>query len=435
MAANSCCDDGCISERCARCRQWQFSNGTLPPTPWPWRSEASFGVTPSERLVYCRRMDLQAELDHLEALLADDATAKAGAALSSILSSLRSSSTARRATALHEIAARVGHPDPHVGAHLALLGGAVLEAGAPARPLALAVREPLVRSLQKASRFLALARSFDALTEEAAPLDAAEVFEIGNLRLPRSAIDAVAQVDGPSVRAFFSLAVWYRPVVASWSRDVDALRAAEADPDLRAGVEAIGGASEGTYWLSTLLETMIDVPFVILLPEVREAFAVTARGVVDNGQLSVLLSEALADPLARVGASGVASAEMLAVMRGEGPQKIDATYTASFHLYPWQSMDPASMTPEDGRFEWRAPGGTGNHSLPPDFLPNTLEPLRGVRVLLLVGPNAGGGIRFSRVIGGCRTFESLRADLMGTRRLGAADARRWFESVRTAVSA
>lgn len=381
------------------------------------------------------RMNLGSELDHLEAVLAGPDPEKASDFLSGLFDSLCNASEAKREAAIHEIAARVGHEDPHVGAHLALLGGAVLEAGAPAKPLAHAVREPLLRALKKASLFLSLAQKFAPLAQDSAPPDGPDVFEIGDLRLPRSALDSIARVDWLAVRSFFSLAVWYRPVVAAWSLDVDTLREAEADAGLRAAVAAIGGASEGTYWLATLLETTIDVPLVILLPELREAYSLMLRGVVDNGQLSVLLSEALAEPLARLGASGVASADMLDVMRGEGPQKIESSYTAAFHLYPWQAMDPAKMLPQDHRFQWRAPGGTGDHSLPPDFLPSTLEPLRGVRVLLLVGPAVEGCCHFNRILAGCRTFGSLRAEIKGARKLEPDDTTRWFEAVRTGVSA
>jgi len=380
-------------------------------------------------------MNLGTELKHLEAVLAGPDPEKASDVLSGLFDSLCNASETEREDAIIDIASRVGHEDPHVGAHLALLGGAVLEAGAPARPLARAVREPLLRALKKASLFLSLAQKFAPLVQDSAPPDEADVFEIGDLRLPRSALDSIARVDWLAVRSFFSLAVWYRPVVAAWSMDVETLREAEADTALRSAIEAVGRASEGTYWLATLLETTIDVPLVILVPEIREAYSVTLRGVVDNGQLSVLLSEALAEPLARLGASGVAGADMLDVMRGEGPQKIGASYTAAFHLYPWQAMDPAKMLPQDHRFEWHAPGGTGDHSLPPDFLPNTLPPLRGMRVLLLVGPAVEGCSQFSRVLAGCRTFGSLRAEIKGARKLGPDDTTRWFEAVRTGVSA
>ena len=380
-------------------------------------------------------MDLRTELDRLEALLVEDDPRPAQHLISDLFATLREAAPSVREAALEEIAGRVGHEDPHVGAWLALIGGGLLEAGAPAKTLALAVREPLERALGEAAFFLGLARRFAelaALTPEAAPDP--DAIQLGDFAIPTSAIDSIARSHWLAVRSFFSLATWYRPVVAAWSRDVGTLRTAKADAELRAKVAALGGASEGTHWLGLLLSTLFDAPMVVLFPESRVGYRLIVNGVVDVGQLSVLLSAPLAEAFARVEASGPASEAMLAVMRGEGAQKVEATYTASFHFYPWQALNPASMMPEDHRFEWSAPGGVGDHSLPPDFLPDALVPLRGARVVLAVGPNAKTGVHFSRVIPGTRTFESLRADVKNVERLSESDAAKWLDAVRLAVS-
>jgi hypothetical protein len=385
-------------------------------------------------------MSLESQLDRVEALLAGEDAGAAQEALVGLLDALKAGSPADRSAAVAAIAARVGHQDPHVGSYLGLLGGALLEAGAPAQPLALALCESLRRVVAAASRFLVLARQFAVLGEDPPadddadpPADGDGVIEIGDLRLPASALDALATTDWFAARSFFSLEIWYRPAAAAWTRHLATLRDRQADREFCDGVAAIGGASSGGHWLGLLLGTAIDAPLVILLPELGEAYGLIMNGVVDTGQLSVLLSASLAAPLARIGASGPADEAMLAVMRGAGEQQVDASYSASFHLYSWQAMDPASGLPQDGRFEWRAPGGKGDHSLPPDFLPGTLEPLRGARVLLLVGPNTGG-LRFVRVIGGSRMFSGLRAELRDVRRLGRDDTARWYDAVRAAAA-
>jgi hypothetical protein len=362
-------------------------------------------------------MSLESQLDRVEALLAGEDAGAAQEALVGLLDALKAGSPADRSAAVAAIAARVGHQDPHVGSYLGLLGGALL---APAQPLALALCESLRRVVAAASRFLVLARQFAVLGEDPPadddadpPADGDGVIEIGDLRLPASALDALATTDWFAARSFFSLEIWYRPAAAAWTRHLATLRDRQADREFCDGVAAIGGASSGGHWLGLLLGTAIDAPLVILL--------------------SVLLSASLAEPLARIGASGPADEAMLAVMRGAGEQQVDASYSASFHLYSWQAMDPASGLPQDGRFEWRAPGGKGDHSLPPDFLPGTLEPLRGARVLLLVGPNTGG-LRFVRVIGGSRMFSGLRAELRDVRRLGRDDTARWYDAVRAAAA-
>ena len=130
----------------------------------------------------------------------------------------------------------------------------------------------------------------------------------------------------------------------------------------------------------------------------------TADGVVDLGQLAVLISSSLRDPLSRIGVTEVADDETLAVMRGDGPQQGEGTYSCGFHCYPIQATDPATGMARDDVHMWSAPGGTGTHSLPPDFLPGTLAPVDGARVLLVVGPKSPG-MRFVRVIPAVRAAQ------------------------------
>lgn len=117
-------------------------------------------------LGYGHGMDFRSQLDHLEALLAADDTRAARSALAELFGALRAASPAKRDAAVEAVVARVGHEDPHVGAHFALLGGALLEAGAPPRPLARAICEPLRRALVASSRFMALARQLAVLAEQ-----------------------------------------------------------------------------------------------------------------------------------------------------------------------------------------------------------------------------------------------------------------------------
>ena len=73
---------------------------------------------------------------------------------------------------------------------------------------------------------------------------------------------------------------------------------------------------------------------------------------------------------------------------------------------------PAPAAPGAGD----APGGTGTHSLPPDFLPGDLTVSDGVRELVVVGPKSEG-MRFVRVIPAVRTFDGLRARIRDVRRV------------------
>lgn len=372
-------------------------------------------------------MNLQGRLDLVEALFAQDDPQGAGRVMSELFEELRSASPEGRAAALVAVAGRLGTAQPVLAAHLATLGGAIVEMDVPAAPLARALVAPVRGALASGRRFLE--RIARATTSEEP-----DAIAIGPARIARRELASIEAEDPAAIEAFFSLETWYLPAVASWTRDVDTLREVQHDPAIRADVEAIGGMSEGTHWLSLILTTLVDAPLIFLVPELGEAYSLTATGVVDIGQLSVLLSVALADPLSRLGCQGVPSESVLAVMRGEGPAQVDDAFTAAFHLYPWRATNPVSAMPEDGRFQWIAPGGVGNRSLPPDFLPGKIEPLRGARVLALVGPTAPGGLRFVRSIGAARMFEALHADLHHVRRLSAGEARGWFEAVRHALS-
>jgi hypothetical protein len=165
------------------------------------------------------------------------------------------------------------------------------------------------------------------------------------------------------------------------------------------------------------------------MPELEEAWSMTLDGVVDMGQLTVLASRTLAEPLRRIGGSGIATDEELAVMTGEGPQSGGGGYSSSFAFYPPEACDPTDALPRDGIHMWSAPGGTGTHSLPGDFLPGTLPEIDGVRLLVLVGPNAPG-MRFVRIIQSARMFEALTAKITDVTSVPAPQAKALFEVAR-----
>ncbi len=322
---------------------------------------------------------------------------------------------------LAAIVARIDHDDPRIGAYLALAGGALVESGAPAREIGRAIVAPVTHACEAARRFVA---RVGELPDE--PGD--DAIEVGDRSISRATLDAIGATDREAVIAWFSLDHWYRPAVACWTRDVGVLLEVQRDRELRAAVAALGSATSTSHWLSLLLETVLDARFVVLFPELREAWSFIADGVNDIGQLSVLLSEALADPFARIGASGIAEPEALAVMRGDGPQQARAAYGSTFHLYPRRALGDDGL-PHDDVHVWRAPGGTGTHSLPGDFLPGTLDTIDGARVLVAVGPKAPGR-RFTRVIAPTRTFGGLLASLSDVRQLaGEYDA--WLSRARS----
>lgn len=394
-------------------------------------------------------MDIKAELDAFQAQFFGPDRGQSLGRLGEIVNHASESVDARNA-AMREIVARVDHEHVGLAAYLALAGGALVEQGEPPGPLGRALVAPLERALVNGARMHDhVAHLPDADEEDEDEDEDDEEAEhdhnghhhdhdedpdengatIGRKWVTREVLDEIADKDVAAVQAWFSLEMWYRPAVATWTRDTAALRDVQRNETLRHAIATLGGSTETSYWLSLLIETLFEARIVVLLPELSEAWSVVADGVVDMGQLSVLLSEALAEPLGTLGASGVADAQVLAVMRGDGPQQTDDAYGCSFHLYQAEAVDDKGM-PRDGAFQWEAPGGTGTHSLPPDFLPGTIQVSDGARVLVLVGPNAPG-MRFTRVIPAVRTFEALAARLVAPTRLPVDQAKRWAELARS----
>lgn len=112
-------------------------------------------------------------------------------------------------------------------------------------------------------------------------------------------------------------------------------------------------------------------------------------------------------------------------MSGEGPQSGGGGYASTFAFYPVEACDPEDGLPRDNVYMWSAPGGTGMHSLPGDFLPGTLAPIDGARLLVLVGPHSPG-MRFTRIIQSARMFSGLTAQITDVTRLPADQTQALF---------
>jgi hypothetical protein len=259
--------------------------------------------------------------------------------------------------------------------------------------------------------------------------DEEERVMIGRKPVTKEILDEIAEKDLLAVQAWFSLDIWYRPAVATWTREPAVLREVQRSQPLRTALAQLGSVTETSHWLSLLIETVFEAPFVMLFPELGEAWRLNADGVVDMGQLSALISPPLRDPLARIGLTEQPDEETLAVMRGDGPQQGEGTYSCGFHCYPIEAIDPTTGLPRDDVHMWSAPGGTGTHSLPPDFLPGSLVPVDGARMLLVVGPRTQG-MRFVRSMPAVRTFDGLRARVSSATKLSADEAQRWFDAAK-----
>jgi hypothetical protein len=371
-------------------------------------------------------------IDSLKAEYEAAPPGKRQAVLGRIYQSLKNAPVAELNAAMTTLLPLVQVPSPNDAADVALVLGALVEDGADPEPLALALLAPLERWLKAAGRFAAEAAELERAPDEANEDD---VIELGSKRVAREDVDDLHDDDPEAVASWFSLEVWFRPAVASLTRAPKILAAARQREPLREALASLGAFPGGAYWLRVLFDACGTERLVFLLPEVNQAWELIADGVVDTGQLTVLLSKVLAQPLAELGASGPASEAVLKVMLGQGPQEIDESYSARFYLYPWRAMNPKTQLPEDERFWWTAPGGRGTHSLPADFQPATVERLDGARVFFLVGPRQPTlGHSFVRELGASRMFDQLQARLSEPVALGAQGYERWVARISAALA-
>jgi hypothetical protein len=374
-------------------------------------------------------MDVAAKLDAIAHHLRDGHADAARSLAAEVLASARSSTAPLRERLCAALLERIGDPHPGVGATFAIMAGALMEEGhVEATRLALGLVAPVAKAVDAARRFVALAGECPEEEEAEDPVS------VGDRVLSAATLRRIAARDEPAAAAYSSLDVWYRPAVAAWTRTPEVLRAMQQNARFRDALAGCESANEGAYWLSLLADVAFDAPFVVLVPELDQAWAMRVDGVSDMGQLCVLASLALHEPLVRIGAPEIASERVLAVMQGDGPQQTQGSFDAAFHFYPWQAIDPSTGFPVDDRFTWSAPGGVGGISLPGDFQPAAIRPLDGTRVLTLVGPKAKGGARFTRVLAAVRMFAALRASIDSVRKLSVEEAATWKRRVLSALS-
>jgi hypothetical protein len=365
------------------------------------------------------------ELSEIQSLLMSDDHVTGRERLAAWLASLDRATVAKRELALRDLCGRLDVRSHQTRAIFCLAGGALTESGLDSEPLARAIIAPLTHALTSAKRLIALAADEPEDEEDA-------MLWVGRKGLGAASIERLGELDGEALDAFASLETWYRPFVATMTRALSVLRQTQKNEALVTLVSEMDEASSGVHWMYLLLKTMMDDELIVLLPELREGWRVKVSGCVDNGQLTTLLSDPLDASLAKIGASRRASKVMLDNARGLGEQEADGSYGASFHVWAWRAMDPKTGLPAVGRYEWLAPGGTGAISFPPDFLPTDIPRLDGERVALLVGPDAKGGVGYTRMLSATRMFAALPASLSAVR-LAPADAERWLSRVTESV--
>jgi hypothetical protein len=353
-------------------------------------------------------MDVVATLGRIEEQFEGGDPHGALGELGELVAEVASRGEAERASLLDELTARLDHEQPALGAHFALAAGALVEGGLAPQGLADALLEPVTRALTAARRFVELAEGYP---DQPGALESDDdAVEVGERTLSGESLAAIADEDDDAVASFFALDTWHHPVLSAWTRHARALAAAQSDPALVLALRDLAGRSEGAQWLWMLVRVPLDVPFVVLVPELDAAFSVRVSGTADVAQLLVLLAATLGDTASRLG-SGPPPPEVVSVMRGEGPQQLEATWPTTLRLYPWQSLDPATGLPARTSARWAVAGRAqpeADASLAHDASPGDLPALDGgTRVVVLVGPRAASGA--AREIPASRTFPALAA--------------------------
>jgi hypothetical protein len=323
--------------------------------------------------------------------------------------------------AILELVRRINHPHHGFAVCLALAGGELSSRGQPSSLLGRALITPLMRALVDARRMLDhVAHLPDAKKAELQHNEDAfgrKQLRIGSKLIDNTVLEAIGERDLAALQAWEALDVWHVPIVATWARDIAILRDMQQSAPFRKLVNELGDATATTHALSILLETLFGARFVLLLPELEQAYSFVADGVVNMGQLCALLTPHLREPLAELGVTKMPDTDIVATMRGQGPQWLEAWYRCAFHCYP------VDLSASRGLYDAVRLGSLG-----PDFLPAKLPRFGGTRVVLLLGPRSSID-RFERCIPAGRMFEPLRADVAEVTRLDPAHAKRWFDLV------
>jgi len=323
--------------------------------------------------------------------------------------------------AILELVRRINHPHHGFAVCLALAGGELSARGQPASLFGRALITPLMRALVDARRMLDyVAHLPDAKKVELARNE--DAFErkqrrIGTKLVDNTLLEAIGERDLAALQAWEALDVWHVPIVATWARDISILRDMQRSEPFRKLVDELGDATATTHSLSILLDTLFGARFVLLLPELEQAYSFVADGVVTMGQLCALLTPHLRESLTDLGITKMPDMDIVATMRGQGPQWLEAWYRCAFHCYP------VDLSAARGLYDAVRLG-----SLAPEFLPAKLPMFGGTRVVLLLGPRSSTD-RFERCIPAGRMFDPLRADVANVTRLEPAQAKRWFELV------
>lgn len=324
--------------------------------------------------------------------------------------------------ASEELARNLDISDPSRAAFLALVCGALAEAGADPDRFA----EPM---LQRLSLVLeAAARVVEECEKEMPPDPDDQELEDDD-----SSDDDSFEEDDEEIDDRFEIFEEIRSQLGeAWDADCaawesldqfwpPAIVALSVSPRLRDkfhylidNATRIADYHEAGHWLAALLVVLVDEPIVVIEPSTGKGILARISGVVDNFQLHVLLMDVF--PVSGMLKRRRVSQAVAEVVRGQGPQQIDESIKGAWNLYDWRAVQEGLELPDSSDYcvEWWIWG---------EGTPDDIPALGGRRVILLGPPS------YDRQWVAQRIFERLPADVVVEKVLTKDEVQQWLQQM------
>ena len=339
-------------------------------------------------------------------LLNDDLDA-AESAYAEFNARLPESDPAELAAAIDVVASRLESLSLSEGQQLALIGGRLVEQGAPAVPLMRAVEPKVIDGLMWAAIF---PRGWEAASYGAPlpdPEDDEVIVEDVLDQLMRNLAHAeMTEEEANSLtEAWFSVGSWMQAMVAA-AQPTDGRRAMVSKDEV---IDALAPIYEdyseqfsAAYWLNGLLLVLDDEPLIVLHRASGSGYRVTIGGIGDNFQLHTLLADRLV---------GNAGSGLIYDVRPE-PEWVAAADTGA-------DLEPAGGI--DGQFDLIDAYGD---MILNEERPYDIPELDGVRVVVL------DPLPHPRNWNAGRVYASMPPTVRLDEIMPAAEAAQWLERVK-----
>ena len=310
--------------------------------------------------------------------------------------------------ALLKLSEGLALPDPAAAEVAARVLGALIESGHDPQP----AREPMLNCLRGVLPLcVQLAEAVRPQIGDSPP--GLSEYAVGKWlgRRANEALARTAKKMPEAGEAWQRLQVVWPGAIALLSADPEGrAEAAELQPL----VHELLDLHEAAGWLGAMLGVLHEEPYVAIEPATRTAIAGRMSGVVENLQLNALLMDAVP----WTGKRRI-SPNALAVARGEGPQQIKETITATWELYSYAAFGPDGTLPDEPDPETR---------IWDEGMPADIPVIDGHRVIVLRTTSA------QRSWPAQRMFPILKASL--TREVLDEDAiERWLAKIGEAAAA